>query len=103
LFGGGGGGFGGGGALVCTEPPCTPTSCEAGQVCCVGGGIGTPTCSAASDTGECGGNSRLVCATDADCAPSAGTQCLPNPFGGGGQLSCRVPPPVVADAGVDAG
>ncbi|HTV25857.1 MAG TPA: hypothetical protein VMG12_44475 [Polyangiaceae bacterium] len=105
LFGGGGGGGGGGmgGALVCTPPACTPDSCEAGQVCCVGGGIGTPTCSAASDTGACPGNSRLVCTTDAECAPSPGTECLPNPFGGGAQLSCRVPPPVAADAGVDAG
>lgn len=108
LFGGGGG-FGGGGmgagaALVCTPPPCTPTSCAAGEVCCVGGGIFNPTCSAASDTGECAGNSRLVCDTDAECAPSAGTECLPNPNGGGGVLSCRVPPPPETDAGVaDAG
>jgi hypothetical protein len=103
LFGGGGGGGGGGGAqLVCTPPPCTPTSCDAGQVCCVGGGIGAPTCSVASDTGACQGNSRLVCITDADCAPTPGTQCLPNPNGGGGgQLSCRVPPPPPGDAGVD--
>ena len=108
LFGGGGGGGpgggGGAGALVCTPPACTPTSCEAGQVCCVGGGIGTPTCSAPSDTGACNGNSRLVCITDAECAAAPGTLCLPNPNGGGGgQLSCRVPPPPVADAGVDAG
>ena len=106
LFGGGfgNGGGAGGGALVCTPPPCTPTSCEAGQVCCVGGGVNAPTCSAASDTGACPGNSRLVCSTDAECAPTAGTQCLPNPNGGGGGvLSCRVPPPPVTDAGVDAG
>lgn len=105
LFGGGGGGGGGGGALVCTPPPCTPTSCDAGQVCCVGGGVATPTCQAATDTGVCQGNSRLVCITDAECAPAAGTQCLPNPNGGGnGQLSCRQPPPPpAADAGVDAG
>jgi hypothetical protein len=103
LFGGGGGGPGGGGGgapLVCTPPPCTPTSCDAGQVCCVGGGIGTPTCSAASDTGACPGNSRLVCITDAECAATPGTECLPNPNGGGGgQLSCRVPPPPPGDAG----
>lgn len=113
LFGGGGGGGPGGGgpggggpggALVCTPPPCTPTSCDAGEVCCVGGGVITPTCAAASDTSECPGNSRLVCITDAECAPTAGTECLPNPNGGGGVLSCRVPPPPpAADAGVDAG
>jgi hypothetical protein len=103
-MGGGGGGMGAGGGLVCTPPPCTPTSCEAGEVCCVGGGINNPTCSAASDTSECPGNSRLVCITDAECAPTAGTECLPNPNGGGGVLSCRVPPPPpAADAGVDAG
>lgn len=104
LFGGRGGGGGAGAALVCTPPPCTPTSCEAGQVCCVGGGVGTPTCSAATDTGECPGNSRLVCTSNDECAPTAGTQCLPNPGGGGNpQLSCRVPPPPAADAGADAG
>jgi hypothetical protein len=100
LFGGGGGG------LVCTPPACTPTSCAAGEVCCVGGGVNTPTCTAAEDTGACPGNQRLVCITDAECAPTPGTECLPNPFGGGnGQLSCRVPPPPPADAGVgvDAG
>jgi hypothetical protein len=97
------GGGNGGGGLVCTPPPCTPTSCAAGQVCCVGGGIATPTCSAASATGECNGMSRLVCITDADCAPSPGRECLLNP-NGGGSLSCRVPPPPVSDAGVaDAG
>lgn len=101
LFGGGGGG----GVTVCTPPPCTPTSCDVGQVCCVGGGLGgNPTCSAASATGACPGNSRLVCITDAECAPTPGTQCLLNP-NGGGTLSCRVPPqpPVVADAGADGG
>jgi hypothetical protein len=105
LFGGGGGGMGAGGALVCTPPPCTPTSCAEGSVCCVGGGINNPTCLAASDTGECTGNSRLLCITDAECAPTAGSQCLPNPNGGGGGvLSCRQPPPPpVGDAGVDAG
>jgi hypothetical protein len=97
------GGMGGGNALVCTPPACTPTSCEAGQVCCVGGGINTPTCSVASDTGACNGNSRLLCATDADCAASPGTVCITNPNGNGGVLSCRVPPPPAADAGVDAG
>jgi hypothetical protein len=102
LFGGGfGNGGGGGGALVCTPPPCTPTSCAVGEVCCVGGAVGgNPTCAAASDTGECNGNSRLVCITDAECAPSAGTACLLAP-NGGGSLSCRLPPPAPpSDAGV---
>jgi hypothetical protein len=99
-----GGGGGGGAALVCTPPACTPTSCAAGQVCCVGGGLNQPTCAAASATGACNGNSRLFCASDVECAPSPGTQCLPNPNGGGnGALSCRQPPQPVADAGVDAG
>jgi hypothetical protein len=98
------GGMGGGNALVCTPPACTPTSCDAGQVCCVGGGINTPTCSVASDTGACNGNARLFCATDADCAASPGTVCITNPNGFGGGLSCRLPPPPpTADAGVDAG
>lgn len=98
LFGGGGGGF-----TVCTPPPCTPTSCADGQVCCVGGGLGgNPTCGAPAATGACNGNSRLVCITNAECAPSPGTECLPPP-NGAGALSCRVPPPVVADAGADGG
>lgn len=98
LFGGGGGGF-----TVCTPPPCTPTSCADGQVCCVGGGLGgNPTCAAPGATGACNGNSRLVCITDTECAPSPGTECLPPP-NGAGALSCRVPPPVVTDAGADGG
>jgi hypothetical protein len=105
-LGGGGGGGGGGGVSLCQPPPCTTTSCAMGQVCCVGGQVGgNPTCSAAN-AGVCPGNSRLLCVTDADCAPAAGTLCLPNPGGGGnGQLSCRVPPPPpAADAGAgDAG
>jgi hypothetical protein len=104
LFGGGGGGAAAA-ALVCTAPPCTPTSCATGQVCCVGGGVNNPTCATASDTAACPGNQRLVCLTDAECAPTPGTECLPNPGGGGnGVLSCRQPPPPPpADAGVDAG
>ncbi|MEY2935636.1 MAG: hypothetical protein RL033_6385 [Pseudomonadota bacterium] len=102
---GNGGGAAGGGVLVCTAPACTLTSCMTGQVCCVGGQVGgTPACSAASDTGTCPGNSRLLCATDVDCAPTPGTFCLPAPNGGMGALSCRVPPPPPGDAGVgDAG
>lgn len=98
-------GGGGGGVTVCTPPPCTPGGCATGQVCCVGGGLGgNPTCAAATDTGACQGNSRLVCTTDAECAPSPGTQCLPAP-NGMGAVSCRVPPPPApaADAGADAG
>lgn len=102
---GGFGGGGGGGVLVCTPPACTLTSCGEGQVCCVGGQVGgTPACSAASDTGACPGNSRLLCEGDGDCAAAPGTLCLPPPNGGMGALSCRVPPPPPGDAGVeDAG
>jgi hypothetical protein len=99
-----GGGGGGGGVMLCIPPPCTTTSCMGGQVCCVGGQVGgNPTCSAAN-AGACPGNSRLLCVTDADCAPTAGTLCLLNPNNGMGPLSCRVPPPPPADAGAgDAG
>lgn len=101
----GGFGGGGGGVLVCTPPACTLTSCGEGQVCCVGGQVGgTPACSAASDTGACPGNSRLLCETDENCAAAPGTLCLPPPNGGMGAISCRVPPPPPGDAGVgDAG
>jgi hypothetical protein len=98
-------GFGQNNVLVCTPPPCTPTSCGAGQECCVGAQLGgNPTC-APSDpaTAVCPGNSRVVCITDTECEVVPGTACLLNPQGGG-SLSCRVPPPVlVGDAGVADG
>jgi hypothetical protein len=105
LFGGGNGGGNAGNAVnVCTPPPCTPTDCAAGTVCCVAGGA-QPACMASMTPGVCPGNARVFCATDADCVGVAGTQCLPAPNGGGGGLlSCRnPPPPPVADAGADGG
>lgn len=95
----------GGGVRLCIPPPCTTTSCAGGQICCVGGQVGgNATCSTAN-AGACPGNSRLLCLVDADCATAAGTLCLTAPNGGGnGQLSCRVPPPPITDAGAgDAG
>jgi hypothetical protein len=98
-------GFGQNNVLVCTPPPCTPTSCGAGQECCVGAQLGgNPTCVPSDPaTQVCPGNSRVVCITDAECEVVAGTACLLNPQGGG-SLSCRVPPPApVGDAGAADG
>jgi hypothetical protein len=79
---------------ACSPPPCTPSSCTAGQVCCIGGAVsaGIATCISAEATGACPGNARLVCATDADCAAVPGTRCATS-ADGLDQLSCRVPLP----------
>jgi hypothetical protein len=116
---------GNGGQLSCRVPPCTPTSCAAGQLCCApqgGGGGGVAACvtpvAPAADAGGaaavCPGsnanNSRLVCTTDADCASVLaqvpGATCNAGQNANATQLTCRVPPPPPAapDAGAgDAG
>jgi hypothetical protein len=107
---------GNGGQLSCRPPVCTPGSCAAGDLCCVGQGGGalptcvTPAAPAAGAVAACPGsnanNSRLVCATDADCASVLtavpGATCNVGPNAAATLLTCRVPPPPVV-VGADAG